>query len=41
VRINVREDEVPVGHVGLPLGALAALERIEAILAGRVQEERD
>ena len=32
VRINVREPEVPAGHVGLALGALEALEGIEALL---------
>jgi len=30
VRINVREPEVPHGHVGLPLGARAALDEIAA-----------
>ncbi len=29
----MREPEVPAGHVGLALGALEALERIEALLA--------
>ncbi|MRG97734.1 SIR2 family NAD-dependent protein deacylase [Polyangium spumosum] len=33
VRINVREPEVPAGHVGLPLGARAALTEIELRLA--------
>jgi NAD-dependent SIR2 family protein deacetylase len=33
IRINVREPEVPAGHVGLPLGALEALEAIDARLA--------
>jgi NAD-dependent SIR2 family protein deacetylase len=33
VRINVREPETPPGHVGLKLGALEALTRIEALLA--------
>ena len=33
VRINVREHETPPGHVGLALGALAVLTRIEALLA--------
>ena len=28
IRINPREPEVPVGHVSLPLGALAGLEAI-------------
>jgi NAD-dependent SIR2 family protein deacetylase len=32
VRVNVREPEVPAGHVGLALGALEALEAIEALL---------
>lgn len=32
VRINVREPQVPAGHVGLPLGAREALERIQAAL---------
>jgi NAD-dependent SIR2 family protein deacetylase len=30
VRINVREPEVPAGHVGLPLGARAALTEIQS-----------
>jgi NAD-dependent SIR2 family protein deacetylase len=30
VRINVREPETPQGHVGIPLGALAALRALEA-----------
>jgi hypothetical protein len=30
LRINLREPEVPEGHLGLPLGALAALRAIEA-----------
>jgi len=34
VRINVREPEVPARHIGLPLGARAALEGIEAALRG-------
>jgi len=29
----VREPETPSGHVGLAMGALAALTRIEALLA--------
>ncbi len=33
VRINVREPETPSGHVGLAMGALDALTRIEALLA--------
>jgi NAD-dependent SIR2 family protein deacetylase len=33
VRINVREPETPPGHVGLKVGALEALTRIEALLA--------
>jgi NAD-dependent SIR2 family protein deacetylase len=32
VRVNVRESQVPAGHVGLPLGAREALERIDAAL---------
>jgi hypothetical protein len=32
VRINVREPETPPGHIGLAIGALAALTRIEALL---------
>ena len=32
VRINVREPETPPGHIGLAMGALAALTRIEAAL---------
>lgn len=34
VRINVREPETPPGHVGLRMGALEALTRIEALLEG-------
>ena len=33
VRINVREHQVPKGHVALPMGALAALEALDAALA--------
>lgn len=33
VRINVREPSTPPGHVGLRMGALEALTRIEALLA--------
>jgi hypothetical protein len=32
VRINVREPDTPPGHIGLPMAALAALTRIEALL---------
>ena len=32
IRINPREPEVPVQHVGLPLGALDALTRLDAAL---------
>lgn len=32
VRINVREPQVPHGHVGLPMGAHAALAAIDALL---------
>jgi NAD-dependent SIR2 family protein deacetylase len=32
VRLNVREPEVPAGHVGIPLGAREALEGIEQLL---------
>jgi NAD-dependent SIR2 family protein deacetylase len=34
VRINVREPQVPRGHIGLALGARAALEEIDRLLAG-------
>ncbi|MCO5168665.1 MAG: NAD-dependent protein deacetylase [Planctomycetes bacterium] len=34
VRLNVREPDVPPGHVGLPLGAKEALERIDALVSG-------
>lgn len=30
VRINIREDDVPVGQIGIPMGALAALQAIQA-----------
>jgi len=33
VRIDVREPETPPGHVGLAMGALTALTRIESLLA--------
>jgi hypothetical protein len=33
VRINVREPDTPSGHVGLAMGALAALTLIESLLA--------
>lgn len=32
VRLNPREPQVPAGHVGLPLGALDGLRRIQALL---------
>ena len=32
IRINVRESEVPDGQIGLPMGALEALPRIDAQL---------
>jgi NAD-dependent SIR2 family protein deacetylase len=35
VRINVREPATPPGHVGIPLGALDALIRIDRLLGGR------
>lgn len=35
VRINVREPEVPPGHIGLRMGALAGLRAIEARLNAR------
>lgn len=31
IRINVRESDVASGHIGLPMGALAALEQIDAL----------
>ncbi|MDI3289226.1 Sir2 family NAD-dependent protein deacetylase [Polyangium sp. 15x6] len=37
VRINVREPEVPSGHVGLPLGARAALSEIQLRFARGAQ----
>jgi NAD-dependent SIR2 family protein deacetylase len=37
IRINTRESEVPAGHIALPLGALEAIEAIDARL-GRVGE---
>lgn len=33
VRINPRESRVPAGHIGLPLGALAGLQRIDEAIA--------
>jgi NAD-dependent SIR2 family protein deacetylase len=35
IRLNVREPEVPEGHVGLAVGALAGLEAIDKVLASR------
>ena len=32
IRINIREPHVPAGHLGIPLGALAALSAIDALL---------
>lgn len=32
IRINVREDETPLGHIGLPFGARPALEEIDRFL---------
>lgn len=32
VRVNVREPEVPVGHLGIAEGALAALEKLDALV---------
>ena len=34
VRVNVREPEVPKGQVGLPMGALEGLRRIDALMGG-------
>jgi NAD-dependent SIR2 family protein deacetylase len=34
IRINPREPEVPSGHLALELGALEALERIDALIEG-------
>ena len=33
IRINLREPEVPAGQIGLSMGALEALERMEALLS--------
>jgi NAD-dependent SIR2 family protein deacetylase len=41
VRINVREPEVPRGHIGLPMGALAALMAIDAHLSGGTDTRRE
>lgn len=35
IRINVREPQVPPGHVGLPMGALAAIRALEEQLVQR------
>jgi NAD-dependent SIR2 family protein deacetylase len=35
IRINVREPQVPPGHVGLQMGARAALEAMDALLEAR------
>lgn len=32
VRINIREPQVPAGHIDIPMGALAALSAIDALL---------
>jgi NAD-dependent SIR2 family protein deacetylase len=34
IRINVREPQVPSGHIGIPLGGLSALTRIEMRVSG-------
>jgi hypothetical protein len=34
IRINVRESAAPPGQIPLPLGALEALQRIDALLPG-------
>jgi NAD-dependent SIR2 family protein deacetylase len=34
VRLNIREPEVPAGQVGLAMGALAGLRKIDQLLAG-------
>jgi NAD-dependent SIR2 family protein deacetylase len=31
IRINVREPQVPTGHIGLPMGALEALQQIQQL----------
>ncbi len=33
IRINVREPQVPSGHIGLPMGALDALRELDAMLS--------
>lgn len=33
IRINVREPEVPLGHIGLPLGALEGLEALHSLVS--------
>ena len=33
IRINVREPQVPAGHIGLAMGALEALERMDELMA--------
>jgi NAD-dependent SIR2 family protein deacetylase len=35
IRINVREDNVPTGHIGIPMGALEALRAIDSRLLSR------
>ena len=35
IRINVREPQVPSGHLGLPMGALEALRAIDERLGKR------
>jgi len=32
IRINLRDPDVPAGHIGVPMGALAALEGIRQVL---------
>jgi NAD-dependent SIR2 family protein deacetylase len=34
IRINVREPEVPAGHIGIPSGALSALSAIDELIKG-------
>jgi NAD-dependent SIR2 family protein deacetylase len=33
IRINLREPEIPAGEIGLPLGALEALERLDELIS--------
>ena len=38
IRLNIREPQVPPGHIGLALGALAGFQALDAVLSGKGEE---